>query len=447
MPQSVRLPVSSNQQGQPLVLGGQQGLQAPPSLQPTDAQPTGPPLTPASTPCDSAGGSASIRSRFPCASTQKDSESSIKVETSPLVSTSPSANLAKTDSIEICYSGDVISSCSSGCNRNIDCESEISEEERFTSSFSSEYNQDSGIESATSEDKGNFEENIIENYSSDFGDTDVTTCPNLARNPDLAGAPDLAVSQDHAGAPDLACIPDLARDLNDNTTNEFEMAKPIIDWPISREGLTLDDFVAPTSIEVAAAQQEDEVLRQVREWVKAAKCPTAEDVAPLSGFLKSFAQLVNELSLRENVLILKQSDDSERGLIIVPTSLTEHINVFGPEGYHQAITVISANLNRTLWCPLLKRDGAIYIACGPVCEEFLHHGRRPRSRLKYMDLGSLYDCNAMDFVGGKDSLPISPHIHRMYSMLFHLSMLINTVLSYSLHYSVYLAYSPAIALS
>ena len=66
-------------------------------------------------------------------------------------------------------------------------------------------------------------------------------------------------------------------------------------------------FVVPTSAEIATAQQKDDEIRQIREWIHAGKCPNAEDLAPLSGRLKSFVQLLaNELSLREDVLILKE---------------------------------------------------------------------------------------------------------------------------------------------
>ena len=186
---------------------------------------------------------------------------------------------------------------------------------------------------------------------------------------------------------------------------------PLIDLSISRDGLTADDFATPTRKEFEQEQTTDTELRLLREWIEQKRCLSADDLATLSGRMKSFAQLLDQISLRESVLIVKRSDDPERELILVISSLSERIIRFfheGPGGAHQAPKATSAKIIRSFWWPDLKRDVRLYVAFCPVCENFIRLSRTPRAGLRPMKVGGRGDCLAMDIVGGKDSFPITP---------------------------------------
>ena len=115
--------------------------------------------------------------------------------------------------------------------------------------------------------------------------------------------------------------------------------------------------------------------------------------------MKIYAQIFNELSLRDSVIVLKRIDNPERELILLPSSLTERIIRFfheGPGGSHQAAKATSSKVIRRFFLPHLKRDVRLYIACCPTCERFLRLGRLPRAGLRPMEVGGRGDCIAMD---------------------------------------------------
>ena len=184
-----------------------------------------------------------------------------------------------------------------------------------------------------------------------------------------------------------------------------------MDLPISREGLTSEDFTIPTREEFSTEQKSDIELNQLREWIEKKQCPSADELAGLSSRMKAFAQLYDQLSIREDVIVIKRHDDPERELTVVPSSKVDMIIRFyheGPGGAHQAPKATSAKIIRCFWWPDLKRDVRLYVACCPVCERFLKMGRTPKAGLRSMAVGGRGDCLAMDIVGGKDSFPLTP---------------------------------------
>ena len=114
------------------------------------------------------------------------------------------------------------------------------------------------------------------------------------------------------------------------------------------------------------------------------------------------------MSLHDSVIILRRSDDPQRELIVVPSSLIERvIRLFheGPGGAHQpAKATVAKIISRFFW-PDLKRDVRLYVACCPTCERFLRLGCNPRAGLRPMSVGGRGDCVSMDIVVGQGSLP------------------------------------------
>ena len=79
----------------------------------------------------------------------------------------------------------------------------------------------------------------------------------------------------------------------------FEVSSPIVDLPISRSGISADDFTIIMSKEYAQAQESDTELQLLRDWITAKQCPSANDLAPLSGRMKALAQLFDQILLHD----------------------------------------------------------------------------------------------------------------------------------------------------
>ena len=90
---------------------------------------------------------------------------------------------------------------------------------------------------------------------------------------------------------------------------------------------------------MAAAQSADTELKQLRQWIEGKRTPSTDELAPQSGDLKCFAQLLSEMSLYDSAIILRRSDDPQRELIVVLSALIERVIRFFHEGHggaHQA---------------------------------------------------------------------------------------------------------------
>ncbi len=117
------------------------------------------------------------------------------------------------------------------------------------------------------------------------------------------------------------------------------------------------------------------------------------------------------MSLHNSVIILRRSNDPQRELIVVLSSLIERVFSFfhkGPGGAHQAAKATAAKIISRFFWPDLKRDVRLYVACYPSCERFLRLGRNPRTELRPMNVGGRGDCVSMDIIGGKCSVPETP---------------------------------------
>ena len=185
-----------------------------------------------------------------------------------------------------------------------------------------------------------------------------------------------------------------------------------MDYPISREGLLPEDFIVPTREELAAEQKADTELRQLRDWIDSKQPPSADELAGFSGRMKSLAQLIDQISIREDVLVIRRNDDPERELMLVPNTRVEHIIRYyheKPGGAHQDPKATSAKIIGCFRWPDLKRDVRLYVACCPTCEKFIRLNRTPKAGLRLMEVGGRL---AMDIVGGMDSLPLTPRGNR-----------------------------------
>ena len=205
-------------------------------------------------------------------------------------------------------------------------------------------------------------------------------------------------------------LDDIPQDLSPEEFNSLDVAAPLIELPISREGIQAADFQISTSEEIAM-QSADAELKQLRQWIEVKRTSSTDELAPLSVHLKCYAQLLSEMSLHDSVIILRRSDDPQRELIVVPSSLIERVIRFfheGPGGAHQAAKATAAKIISRFFWPDLKRDVRLYVACCPTCERFLRLGRNPRAGLRPMNVGGRGDCVSMDIVGGKGSLPETP---------------------------------------
>ena len=107
--------------------------------------------------------------------------------------------------------------------------------------------------------------------------------------------------------------------------NSLDVTAPLIALPISREGIQVLDFHIPSSEEIAAAQSADAELKQLRKWTDEKQAPSTDKLAPQSGHLKCFAQLLSEILLHDSVIFLRRLDAPEREPLLVPSFLTGRV--------------------------------------------------------------------------------------------------------------------------
>ena len=190
-----------------------------------------------------------------------------------------------------------------------------------------------------------------------------------------------------------------------------------VDLPISREGLSEEDFVVPTWSEFAAAVSADNELQEVKKWLETGEVPVPDALAAQSARLKEYAQLREQLTLRDGLIFLKRADDPERELIVVQASLVDRItrNNHGGLGVaHQAAKATAARTLRVFFWIGLKRDICMYVAVCPVCSKHFRMQKLPRAGLRPLNVGGRGECFAMDIVGGQGSLPQTARANNYY---------------------------------
>ncbi len=107
-------------------------------------------------------------------------------------------------------------------------------------------------------------------------------------------------------------------------------------------------------------------LIQLRNWIESKQCPSADELSGLGGKMKSIVQHLDQILIREGVLVIRRHDDPEQELTIVPSSRVEHIIRFyhdRPGEAHQAPKATSAKIISCFWWPDLRRDVRLYVAC------------------------------------------------------------------------------------
>ena len=86
---------------------------------------------------------------------------------------------------------------------------------------------------------------------------------------------------------------DAPQDSSPEEFNSLDVAAFLIELPISREGIQAANFQIPTSEKIATAQSTDAELKQLRQWIEEKRTPSTDELAPQSGHLKCFAQLLS----------------------------------------------------------------------------------------------------------------------------------------------------------
>ena len=132
------------------------------------------------------------------------------------------------------------------------------------------------------------------------------------------------------------------------------------------------------------------------------------------------------------MLVVQRGENEDNKFILVPASIKERVIRILHEGFgaaHQAAKATASKLIQRFFWPVLKRDVRLYVACCPVCEEFLLNSRTPKAGLHPMEVGYKGDCIALDIVGGKESMPeilAEPNIFLL-SLIVSLVMLLDSI--------------------
>ena len=73
--------------------------------------------------------------------------------------------------------------------------------------------------------------------------------------------------------------------------NFISTSGPLVDLPISREGMVPEDFMIPTRRKIATEQEADTELQQLQNYKESKQYPSADELAALSCRMKAFLQL------------------------------------------------------------------------------------------------------------------------------------------------------------
>ena len=122
---------------------------------------------------------------------------------------------------------------------------------------------------------------------------------------------------------------------------------PFVNLPISRKGLTSDDFMLPTREQFIEDQDNVGQLKQIRKWVEAKTRPSADELALYSAIVKSFVQMFDEIAVRDGLLDIRRNDDTEREQTVVPCARVDEIIRYFHQragGAHQAPKATSAKI-------------------------------------------------------------------------------------------------------
>ena len=163
--------------------------------------------------------------------------------------------------------------------------------------------------------------------------------------------------------------------------------------------------VSPDRKKIREEQDEDQILKVVKEWVKSKEKPKIQsnrNPALLVSLWKQF----NLLKIAEDGLLLKtwvskKNPDQGRDLIVIPEKLIEPIMKLHHSDLrscHPGVDLSVDLCRRKFYWPKMKEDFQEYIAACEKCSEIKQPRRYLRAPLKHMLFHNFNDCIVVDHI-------------------------------------------------
>ncbi|KAF0146990.1 MAG: hypothetical protein FD187_3129, partial [bacterium] len=162
----------------------------------------------------------------------------------------------------------------------------------------------------------------------------------------------------------------------------------------------------PTRDEIADAQANDALLRQVRRWVEDGH-PDKNAVAGCEPKLKALWQQLDRTRAHDGLLVVGDLDVPASTRVILPDALVPRIvQEFhaGRFGVHQGAGKLLARIKQHYYWPAMRRDIDLHLKLCPTCEKF-RRAPAGRAELTPIRVAARGELVVMDVVGGGPSLP------------------------------------------
>ena len=155
-------------------------------------------------------------------------------------------------------------------------------------------------------------------------------------------------------------------------------------------------------------QMEDTELDIVKQWILNKQAPTAEELAGKSENIRIYAEEFENLEIRQELLGIKDPN-ANSFRILVPRELIESvITSVHNNMIHEGATKVLLRASRSFFWPSMVKDIKLFISTCSICDRFKTQVRMPKNTLSPVKVGFRGEILAIDVIGGKGTLPVTP---------------------------------------
>ena len=156
-------------------------------------------------------------------------------------------------------------------------------------------------------------------------------------------------------------------------------------------------------------QQDDRELYEIYSWKIFNQKPTENSLTGKSEILRFYAECFDDIEIRENILGLTDPETKSSFRILVPRTLTEEIiQSIHDNIAHEGSKKVAYRVARTFFWPNMMRDIKLYISTCAICDRFKLQGKTYKNPLTPIRVGYRGETLAIDVIGGKETLPMTP---------------------------------------
>ena len=136
---------------------------------------------------------------------------------------------------------------------------------------------------------------------------------------------------------------------------------------------------------------------------------SSSDLAGKSENLRTLAQNFKNIEIRNEILGLTDVETNTSFRIVVARKLTEKvIEQMHENTAHERTNKLLFRICQSFYWTRMGRDIKLFIIACPVCDKFKAQTRIPKFPLTPVRVGFRGETLAIDVVGGKETLPVTP---------------------------------------